>query len=92
MITINEAAKSHEYNKEKNSISSIINKSTISSFKAGVEFAQKWISIKEELPEMLPANILLRQPILVKYQNGNIDVRELTIPNDVVFWRYVDCK
>ena len=92
MITINEAAKSHEYNKEKNSISCVINKSTISSFKAGVEFAQKWISIEEELPEMLPANILLRRPILVKYKSGNIDVRKLTIPNGVVFWRYVDCK
>ena len=51
MITINEAAKSHEYNKEKNSISSVINKSTISSFKAGVEFAQQWISVKDEFPE-----------------------------------------
>jgi hypothetical protein len=53
MKTIEEAAKSHEFNREKNSNSSLINKNTIISFKAGAEFVQRWISVEdEELPPL----------------------------------------
>ena len=76
MKTTEEAAKSHEFNRDLNGISSLINKSTISSFKAGVRFAEEWISVDDELPEINkePYEIFVRT-----YQNKH-DV--LTIVDD----------
>lgn len=52
MKTIEEAASSHEINRDNNSIDSLINKHTIVSFKAGVRFAEEWIDVNDELPEI----------------------------------------
>lgn len=53
------AARSHEFNRKKGSISSLINESTINSFEAGYEYCQKeyeeklrWIPIEEKIPEI----------------------------------------
>jgi len=48
-------------------------------FKAGVEFAQQWIPVTEELPEETPElmfNEIRSVPVLVKrrYPNGEIEI------------------
>jgi len=64
MKTIDEAAKEHSRKQPYG----VWNDNAIESFKAGVEFAQQWIPVEEELP---PIN----EPITIKYilRNGFFD-------------------
>lgn len=60
MLKINEAAK--DYSKSKSS-AEVFRCAHETDFKAGVEFAQRWISVEEELPEN-------GDFVLVKTDNG----------------------
>lgn len=64
MQSIEEAAKEFEDTFGFNSIGEI-NASHSEAFKAGVEFAQQWIDVKEELP-------ISGTQFLLKDENGNI--------------------
>ena len=60
-------------------------------FKAGVEFAQRWIPVEEELPEKLVQ-------VIVKLENGWHTTTWITENGDFAFnvkpthWRYIDIK
>jgi len=58
MKTIEEAA--HEYADDKNM--NIAGSRVIETFKAGVQFAKRWIPVEEELPEK-------QNPVIVKIRN-----------------------
>jgi hypothetical protein len=95
MKTIDEAARSHDHNRGLNDISSVINKSTIRSFKAGVMFAQKWISIKDELPDDF-TSVLVRDnsvsPIrsTALFRHGKFYPDFLLKHEDVTHWRLIE--
>ena len=64
------------------------------SFKAGVEFAQRWISVEDELPETIDdEKILLRYPILIKNIDGALQVLN-TFSNIGTYthWRPIELK
>lgn len=100
MKTIEEAAK--EYAKLKSS-SKVFIDSHIDDFKAGIKFAQQWISIEDELP---PIETEFNESImvLVKDKNNDIylafynyDTKEwFTIYKvykvDPVYWKLVEVK
>jgi len=60
-------------------------------FKAGVEFAQRWIPVEEELPEKLVQ-------VIVKLENGWHATTWITENGDFAFnvkpthWRYIDIE
>ena len=60
-------------------------------FKAGVEFAQRWIPVEEELPEKLVQ-------VIVKLENGWHTTTWITENGDFAFnvkpthWRHIDIK
>jgi hypothetical protein len=59
-------------------------------FKAGVDFAQRWISVKEELPDF-------GETVLVKtYDNKiflyNSSTKDIDFFNDVIVWRPIEVK
>lgn len=97
MKTISEAAKSHEFNRDLNGIGSLINKSTIASFKAGAEFAQRWIPVEEELPSNV-SSILVRNsdfsPIrsTALYQDRKFYPDFLLTHDQVTHWRPIELK
>ena len=64
-------------------------------FKAGVEFAQRWISVEDELPEIGDDIILkLREHPLKKYQvwhiADNYDIK--LVPVYATHWRPIELK
>jgi len=68
-------------------------------FKAGVEFAQQWISIDDELPEMHNGNS--SENVLVKTQEGDVLIGYLYIngwfansqyPCEITHWRSITKK
>ena len=61
MLKINEAAK--DYSKSKSS-SEVFRSAHETDFKAGVEFAQRWISVEDELPYFDKS----------KYPNGDFEI------------------
>ena len=64
------------------------------SFKAGVEFAQRWISVEDELPETIDdEKIFLRYPILVKNIDGAFQALN-TFSNIGTYthWRPIELK
>lgn len=58
-LSIDEASKEHEQQFGFNSEGEI-NSSPAESFKAGVEFAQRWISVDDELPPCSDEDILIK--------------------------------
>ncbi|MCL2651970.1 MAG: DUF551 domain-containing protein [Candidatus Azobacteroides sp.] len=63
MKTIEEA--SSEYSGDNNNYTTLFTQQKKEAFKAGIEFAQRWIDVKDELPED-------NMPILLKDRNGFI--------------------
>ena len=64
------------------------------SFKAGVEFAQRWISVEDELPETIDdEKIFLRYPILIKNIDGAFQALN-TFSNIGTYthWRPIELK
>lgn len=63
-------------------------------FEAGVEFAQRWISVEDELPETIDdEKIFLRYPILIKNIDGAFQV--LNTFSDIstyTHWRPIELK
>ena len=63
----------------------------LSIFKAGVEFAQRWIPVEEDLPEK-------QKQVIVKLENGWHTCTWLTEDGTFAFnvkpthWRYIDLK
>ena len=85
MLKINEAAKEFS---EKSVWACPI------SFKAGVEFAQRWISVEDELPETIDdEKMFLRHPILIKNIDGAFQVLN-TFSNIGTYthWRPIELK
>ena len=65
------------------------------SFKAGVEFAQRWISVEDELPEIGDEIIVkLKEHPLKKYQAWSIECRRdiEIIPVLATHWRPIELK
>ena len=65
------------------------------SFKAGVEFAQRWISVEDELPEIGDEIIVkLKEHTLKKYQAWSIECRRdiEIIPVFATHWRPIELK
>ena len=65
------------------------------SFKAGVEFAQRWISVEDELPEIGDEIIVkLKKHPLKKYQAWAIKCRRdiEIIPVFATHWRPIELK
>ena len=63
-------------------------------FKAGVEFAQRWISVEDELPETIDdEKIFLREPILIRNIDGALQVLN-TFSNIGTYthWRPIELK
>jgi len=68
-------------------------------FKAGVEFAQRWISVDEELPEINNCNS--SKNVLVKTKDGDVLIGYLYIngwfansqyPCEITHWRPIELK
>jgi hypothetical protein len=57
-------------------------------FKKGVEFAQKWISVDEELPDY-EANFLVKIGELVYIEKYKFDIG---FSNKVSYWRQIEMK
>ena len=91
MLNINEAAK--DYSKSKSS-AEVFRCAHETDFKAGVEFAQRWISVEDELPETIyDEKIFLKYPILVKNIDGALQV--LNTFSDIstyTHWRPIELK
>lgn len=67
MKTITEAATEHSL--KKNTVKEIAHTLTCEDFKAGVEFAQQWINVEDELPENvkeLIGNNIQSKSVIVK--------------------------
>ena len=91
MKTIKEASKEHEQQFGFNSEGEI-NSSPAESFKAGVEFAQEWISVDDESPKK-------GDRVLLKDKDGEIECWLIYNEYDVAFlmkrfthWRYLEIK
>jgi hypothetical protein len=61
-------------------------------FKAGVEFAQRWISVKEKLPPVNGYGFSDR--VITKKSNGAIFIEKINIANmaGIKFWRPIEYK
>ena len=89
MKTIEEAAKSHEFNRDLNGIGSLINKSTIASFKAGAEFAQRWIPVEKELPKENCDRLLVKTKagrVYLSYFNNG----KFSCSGNITHWRPIE--
>ena len=91
MKSIDVASKEHEQQFGFNSEGEI-NSSPAESFKAGVEFAQRWISVDDELPKK-------GDRILLKDKDDEIECWLIYNEYDVAFlmkrfthWRYLELK
>ena len=73
MKTINDAAQEYAINKYEGCTGII--EDTLVDFKAGVEFAQRWIPVEEELPEV-------GDVVLVRTKIGKVLTCEMYIPMD----------
>ena len=88
MKTIEEAAIQYANTK---SSSDVFIESHIKDFKEGVEFAQRWIPVEEELPKKLVQ-------VIVKLENGWHTCTWITENGDFAFnvkpthWRYIDIE
>ena len=63
-------------------------------FEAGVEFAQRWISVEDELPKTIDdEKIFLREPILIRNIDGALQVLN-TFSNIGTYthWRPIELK
>ena len=92
MKTIEEAAK--DYSKSKSS-AEVFRCAHETDFKAGVEFAQRWISVEDELPEIGDEIIVkLKEHPLKKYQAWSIECRRdiEIIPVFATHWRPIELK
>jgi hypothetical protein len=71
-------------------------------FEAGVEFAQRWISVEDELPEQVDVYEDLSEEVLAKTDNGAIwlskydhfvkDWTDVEIYMKVTHWRPIEYK
>ena len=63
-------------------------------FKAGVEFAQRWISVEDELPETIDdEKIFLRYPILIKNIDGSFQsLNTFSNIGTYTHWRPIELK
>jgi len=76
-------------------------------FEEGVEFAQRWIPVEEELPEDSVCFDLRYENVLVKTKNGNVTTScriwnlhlskwewkgSGTFKDSIVFWRPIEYK
>ena len=91
MQTVKEAAKE---NAEKYWVSHSRYKSYIASFNAGVEFAQKWIPVEEELPEER-VFVLCQNPFSAFVASFHGKEKGFRIPNaegeyKVTHWRPIE--
>jgi hypothetical protein len=66
--TIEEVAEEYALRSE----CAMFEQNAIKHFKAGVEFAQRWISVEDELPEIMENGY--SKNVLVKKDNGNIAI------------------
>ena len=73
MKTINDAAQEYAINKYEECTGII--EDTLVDFKSGVEFAQRWIPVEEELPEV-------GEIVLVKTKINKVTTCEMYIPKD----------
>ena len=73
MKTINDAAQEYAINKYEECTGII--EDTLVDFKSGVEFAQRWIPVEEELPEV-------GKIVLVKTKINKVTTCEMYIPKD----------
>ena len=91
MLKINEAAKLHSEIQPYG----VWKDDAIKSFKAGVEFAQRWISVEDELPEIGAEIVVkLKEHPLKKYQAWTIECKidiEI-IPVFATHWRLIELK
>ena len=66
------------------------------SFRAGAEFAQRWIPVKEELPEVKKSDYQVLAKSIYGYEILDIDTDtdvEGTISlNDITHWRPIEIK
>lgn len=91
MQTVKEAAKE---NAEKYWVSDSRYKSSIASFNAGVEFAQKWIPVEDELPEER-VFVLCQNPFSAFVASFHGKEKGFRIPNaegeyKVTHWRPIE--
>ena len=69
MTTIDEASKSHEFNRIKNGVSPVISKQTINSFKAAVIFSEQFIDVNNEIPEIYDSLNKCSRVVLAKSED-----------------------
>jgi len=93
MLTIEQAAREHSGNLTitHETLKNVTKEDFERSFRAGVEFAQRWIPVEEELPEKLVQ-------VIVKLANGWHTTTWITENGDFAFnvkpthWRPIDLK
>ena len=93
MLTIEQAAREHSGNLTitHETLKNVTKEDFERSFRAGVEFAQRWIPVEEELPEKLVQ-------VIVKLANGWHTTTWITENGDFAFnvkpthWRHIDIK
>lgn len=96
MKTVEDAAKDYAASK---SSSEVFQEQHAKDFKSGVEFAQRWISVKEELPE----DSDISESVNTKTKDGYIFIhRRLFVDGkyvwsngndaDIAFWRPIELK
>jgi len=97
MKTIEEAAKEN-YPECDNPAENKFREALRCGFYAGVEFAQRWISVDEEFPEK-------GSRVLLKNENGYVEIRTMEVNSisngklrntigghSVTHWRYIEVK
>lgn len=87
MKTVNEMA--YEYSQKPAFVRQGIEIETMAGFLAGVQFAQRWISVEEELPTIFPSVIIAKHGD----KHKAFCVTEITVEylkNTFSYWRYVD--
>ena len=91
MKTIEQAAK--EFRAEFMADGSHLERCSDVSFKAGVEFAQRWIPVEEELPEENEV-VLVKGVIysLALYKGGKFNPDFMLKHEDVTHWRPIKLK
>lgn len=93
MLTIEQAARIHSSNLTVTyeTLKNVTKEDFEKSFIAGVEFAQRWISVEEELPEPM-------KQVIVKLENGWCTCTWLMNDGEFAFnvhptyWRPIDLK
>lgn len=94
MKTIEEAAK--QYGEKVSPHSTWTAKNVEISFKAGIDFAQRWIPVKEELPEIKKHDYQIFVKDIYGYNvldiDTDTDIKETLSLNDVTHWRPIELK